>query len=261
MPQQPWSLPHGGGSSTWTLSWDCGDAAALTPHDFTATEAATVAGVDVTGRYGLTRADVFELNASDGLRWELSSTGKWGFIYGTSVATSGQSAEAPRLEWSVSDAIGTVYDPTKHTVALQWRVTSDLYTTYEKQGGYIYRTPASQFTNAARLEQWGWEGNGVHARLTANDGGFTTVNALQSYAEMVVFPYGRVHTRLAAWSGSWPDPLTVTPTWKAGQNYQANAADEADVFQSTCKMGLFAARWTTAGSFYATVPGWRVLWR
>jgi len=247
-------------TEAWTTEWDCTDAASLAAHDFTSTEAHTINGVDVVGRYGTTRALQFELDNSTGLVMGLGTgTGEWGWWY-SSGYTTGPDQEAPRLDFLVADAISG-YDADKDFVCLQWRVTDmTIESTYHNVGAFAINDISSLHANVVRGCHY-HNGSSLQSRIAKSGNGYVANSSAFEMWEMLISPSGEVIVRAGAWPGDWELPMTWTASWEGRSisDQTEDAVVNSRFNTATTRMGLFLSKWSSGNACDATFGGWRLL--
>jgi hypothetical protein len=245
----------GGGGSTFEVTWNCTNAAALDPADWKTTDPSTVNGVVMTS-HNDAATDVVQLDGSTGLVMRTTA--------GVRSITYGEIAPATMLLADVQASVGGSWNQYTERLFFQARVNG---TTALYQGCGI--TLAENATPLDSQQVFFGTANGtLQYQIEATRARSTSITVPSDILlEIILGQWGMCRWRLVEWPGSWPDPDTFTPL-SVTNGYYLDGTPASHV------MDLAADKWTpgnahwgfcvwhNAGSpnmdqFTETVRGWR----
>jgi hypothetical protein len=244
----------GGGGATFTVEWDCSDAAALATADWKTTDPQTVNGVVMTS-HNDSATDVVELDGSTGLVMRTAS--------GVRSIPYGNLAPATMLLADVQASVGGAWDQYTERLFFQARFNGST-ALYEGAGITLAEslTPLDQdqifFGTANGNLQYQLEG--TVARSTP------ITPPADILAEIIMDQWGMTRWRLVAWPGSWPDPDTFTPlNLTNGYALEGTGSPVKDLTATKWTPGNASwgfCVWHNVGSpnldqFTQTIKGWR----
>ncbi len=246
--------PAAAAASTFTVTWDCSDAAALPTADWKTTDPSTVNGVVMTSHNDV-GTDLVELDGSTGLVMRTTS-GHRSLPYNNSYL-------ATMLLADIQASVGGSWDQYSDQLWFQARLNG---TTANYEGCGI--TLAENLTPTDYEQMFYGTSNGTAQYI--NNGTLSYIsNSLtvpsDILVEMIVGQWGAIRWRMVAWPGSWPDPDTFVPIDNKTIGYELQPP--AGGFRN-----LTATKWTPGNASWGfcvwhnnagggqttqTVKGWR----
>ena len=245
--------PAAAAASTFTVTWDCSDAAALPASDWKASDPHTVNGVVMTS-HNDAATDVVELDGSTGLVMRTAN--------GVRSIPYANVAPATMLLADVQASVGGSWNQYTERLFFQARFNGST-ALYEGCG----ITLAESLTPLDDAQVFFGTANGnVQYQLEASRARSTPITPpADILAEIIMDQWGMTRWRLVAWPGDWPAPDTFTPL-SVTNGYYLDGTPTSHV------MDLAADKWTpgnatwgfcvwhnttAAGQFTQTVKGWR----
>lgn len=245
----------GGGGSTFEVTWDCTDAAALPTADWKTTDPSTVNGVVMTSHNDV-GTDVVELDGSTGLVMRTAA--------GVRSIPYANGYPATMLLADVQASVGGSWNQYTERLFFQARVNG---TTATYQGCGI--TLAQNLTPLDAEQVFYGTANGTlqyQSEATRSRSNAITVPD-ELLLEIILGQWGMVRWRMVGWPGSWPDPDTFTPLGDTNGYYLSGTP-------TSHVMTLAANKWTPGQAswgfcvwhnvgapnmdqFTETVRGWR----
>jgi len=244
----------GGGGATFTVEWDCTDAAALPTADWKSSDPQTVNGVSMSS-HNDAGTDLVELDGSTGLVMR-TTAGHRSLPYNNLYL-------ATMLLADIQASVGGSWDQYADQLFFQARLNG---TTTTYQGCGI--TLAENLTPTDYEQMFYGTSNGSAQYI--NNGTLSYIqNSLtvpsDILMEIIVGQWGSIRWRMVAWPGSWPDPDTFTPIDNKTIGYELQPP--AGGFRN-----LTATKWTPGNASWGfcvwhnnagggqttqTVKGWR----
>jgi hypothetical protein len=242
----------GGGGATFTVEWDCTDAAALATADWKTTDPQTVNGVSMSS-HNDSGTDVCELDGSTGLVMR-TTDGHRSLPYNNAYP-------ATMLLADIEDSVGGSWDRYTERCFFQARLNG---TTASPQGAGLCMaeslTPLDidQIFYGTANGSLQYQSEGTVARSNS-----ITVPS-DILMEIILGQWGMVRWRMVAWPGSFPDPDTFTPLGVTN-GYTIEGSGSPVKTLAATKWVPGSAAWgfcvwhnsAAAGQFTQTVKGWR----
>ncbi len=228
----------GGGGATFTVEWDCTDAAALATADWKTTDPNTVNGVVMTS-HNDSATDTLELDGSTGL------------VMRTKISTRSipyaDVAPATMLLADVQASVGGSWDQYTERLFFQARING---TSANYDGCGITLTENATPTDIQQV--WFGTANGNIVYFSESTRTISPAEAITPpsdlLVEIILGQWGMVRWRMVAWPGSWPDPDTFTPINGTNYGYQ--------LLPTGYLAKLTASKWTPGNAHWGFC-GWR----